>query len=57
MREGVKRGDIKLVYIMERLNQFADIITKALDPKKYIPFRDALVVSCSLLKIIMEMKN
>ena len=51
MREGVRRGDIKLVYV-ETLKQIADILTKALEPEKFIKFRDALVVSRSLLKII-----
>ena len=50
-REGVQRGDIKLVY-GETLKQTADILTKALDPEKFIRFRDALVMSRSLLKII-----
>ena len=56
MREGVQRGDIKLVYL-ETLKQIADIFTKALEPETYIPFRDALVASHSLLKIIKDMKN
>ena len=56
VREGVKRGDIKLVYV-ETLERIADIFTKELEPEKYIPSRDVLVVSRLLLKIIKDMKN
>ena len=55
VREGVQRGDIKLVYV-ETLKQIADILTKALDPEKFVMFWDALVVSRSLLKIIKTQK-
>ena len=56
MRERLQRGAIKLVYV-GTLIQIADIFTKALEPEKFIPFRDALLVSRSLLKIIKEMKK
>ena len=48
VREGVQRGDIRLLYV-ETLKQIADILTKALEPEKFIMFRDALVVSRNLL--------
>ena len=55
VREGVQRGDIKLVHV-ETLTQIADILMNALDLEKFIKFRDALVVSRSLLKIIKTKK-
>ena len=56
VREGVQRGDIRLVYI-ETMKQIADILTQALDKEKFIGFRNALVVSCSLLKIVKSQKK
>ena len=54
-REGFRRGDMKIVYV-ETLKKIADSLTEAMDPEKFIMFRDVLVVSRLLLKIIKTEK-
>ena len=51
VRERVNSGDIVLEYIATR-DQLADIFTKALEPAKFIPLRDKIVVRKSLLKFV-----